>query len=140
VSIRLAETDDQIQRCFPVMVQLRPKLNGDEFVSRVRRQMAESGYQLAFIETGGHVVANAGFRISECLSAGKYLYVDDLIVDENTRSNGYGQQLTDWLINYARTHHCDEFRLDSGVQRFAAHRFYFRQRMVISAYHFTLPL
>lgn len=138
--ILLAQTDDQIQRCFPVMVQLRPHLQASEFVTRVRRQMAESGYQLAFVETDNQVVANAGFRISECLSAGKYLYVDDLIVGEQSRSSGYGQQLTDWLIDHARDHNCDEFRLDSGVQRFAAHRFYFRQRMVISAYHFTCPL
>jgi hypothetical protein len=30
--------------------------------------------------------------------------------------------------------------LDSGVQRFAAHRFYFRERMWISRHHFSLEL
>jgi hypothetical protein len=30
--------------------------------------------------------------------------------------------------------------LDSGVHRHDAHRFYLRERMLISAHHFTKPL
>ena len=36
----------------------------------------------------------------------------------------------------ARGQSCDNFELDSGVQRAAAHRFYFRERMHVAAYHF----
>ena len=49
-------------------------------------------------------------------------------------------RLLDWLAGQAREHQCDVLELDSGVQRFDAHRFYFRERMKISAYHFIRPL
>jgi ribosomal protein S18 acetylase RimI-like enzyme len=52
-----------------------------------------AGYQLAFLATDNRVVAVAGFRISQNLAYGKFLYVDDLVVDETARSHGYGKFL-----------------------------------------------
>jgi GNAT superfamily N-acetyltransferase len=56
------------------------------------------------------------------------------------RSRGYGDQLLDWLVDHACGLGCDQLHLDSGVQRFAAHRFYLRNRMDITAHHFALKL
>ncbi len=139
--IQFAKSDREINACFPVMFQLRPHLDPAEFVARVRRQQ-QGGYQLAFLtgENLAEVKAVAGLRISECLSYGKFLYVDDLVTLEDDRSQGYGEQILNWLIAYAKEQDCAEFHLDSGVQRFAAHRFYFRHRLTISCYHFVLKL
>ena len=110
-----------------------------EFVARVRRQQ-RTGYELAFVEHDGAVKAVAGFRLMENLPWGKFLYVDDLVTDEAVRSHGHGQKIFAWLIERARAAGCAEFHLDSGVQRFGAHRFYLGQRMDISAHHFALKL
>ncbi|MEH2057620.1 MAG: GNAT family N-acetyltransferase [Nostoc sp.] len=139
MSIQLVESDFQILACFPVMSQLRPHLEQSKFVEQVRYQMKE-GYQLAFLEVEKQAVAIAGFRISSCLASGKFLYIDDLVVDELNRSHGYGKQLFQWLIEYARNHECKHLSLDSGVQRFAAHRFYLIQRMSITSHHFSIEL
>jgi GNAT superfamily N-acetyltransferase len=137
--VQLAETNAQILACFPVILQLRPFLEITDFVKRVREQML-AGYQLAFLATDNRVVAVAGFRISQNLAYGKFLYVDDLVVDETERSHGYGEQLFNWLIEYAKQNHCQQLHLDSGVQRFDAHRFYLRHRMKIASHHFSLDL
>ncbi|MDZ8108300.1 MAG: GNAT family N-acetyltransferase [Nostoc sp. DedQUE12a] len=139
MSIQLAESDIQILGCFAVMSQLRPHLEEDKFIEQVRYQMKE-GYKIAFLEIDEQTLAVAGFRISTCLSAGKFLYIDDLVVDEWKRSQNYGQQLFQWLIEYATNNHCQQLSLDSGVQRFAAHRFYLTQRMSITAHHFSIEL
>jgi GNAT superfamily N-acetyltransferase len=139
MSIHLAESDFQILGCFPVISQLRPHLEQDNFVEQVRYQMKE-GYQLAFLEVEKQALAVAGFRISNCLASGKFLYIDDLVVDEFKRSHSYGQQLFQWLIEYAKAHDCKHLSLDSGVQRFAAHRFYLMQRMSITSHHFSMEL
>ncbi len=138
--IARAETDAEIAACFPVMVQLRPHLNASEFVATVRRMMKE-GFLLARLsDDAGVVRAVAGYRFHEKLFSGRTLYVDDLVTDEASRSRGHGAALLQWLIAEARTAGCDVFELDSGVQRRDAHRFYFRERMHISSYHFVLPL
>src|SRR5690349_19521996 len=119
--IHLAESDEQIHRCFAVMAELRTHIVEREFVERVRRQQRESGYQLAFVEDSGLVRALAGFRIAEFLAWGKTLYVDDLVTTSAERSRGHGRALFDWLLAHAKANACAEFHLDSGVQRFDAH-------------------
>ncbi len=137
-AIFLATTDAEITRCFPVLAQLRPHLAESEFLTRVRRQQETQGYGLAFAEDAGSTVAAAGFRILENLAWGRFLYVDDLVTDAATRSAGHGSALFDWLVARARAENCDALHLDSGVQRFAAHRFYLRHRMDITSHHFAL--
>lgn len=141
-NIFLAKDDDEIRSCYPVMVELRPHVQPDEFLVRVRRQQEIAGYELAYVadEVDGEVKAVAGFRISESLAWGKYLYVDDLVSKSGERSKGYGGNLFDWLVGYAKENNCDQFHLDSGVQRFAAHRFYLIKRMLIEGHHFGLKL
>jgi GNAT superfamily N-acetyltransferase len=139
VRIALAVRDDEIMSCYAVMSELRPHVSADDFLPRVRRQMEIAGYKLAYL-ADGEVKAVAGFRISECLAWGSFMYVDDLVSKDGERSKGYGGQLFDWLVEYARGEGCEQFHLDSGVQRFAAHRFYLAKRMSIEAHHFGLKL
>lgn len=139
MNIELAETDAAIADCFDVMVQLRPALQRDTFVTRVRDQQAR-GYLLASARADGQVVAVAGFRHVLCLAWGESIYVDDLVTDGGGRSRGHGRALLRWLIERARQHGCAQLHLDSGVQRFSAHRFYLREGMHISSHHFALAL
>ncbi|MEH2302796.1 MAG: GNAT family N-acetyltransferase [Nostoc sp.] len=139
MSIQLGESNFQILKCFPIMSRLRPHLEQAKFVEQVRYQMKE-GYQLVFLEVKQQTVGVAGFRIYTCLALGKLLYIDDLVVDELKRSQSYGKQLFQWLIEYAINHDCEYLSLDSGVQRFAAHRFYLMQRMSITSHHFGIEL
>ena len=142
--IRPAQSDEEIARCYPVMAQLRPHLEADAFVARVRRQETD-GYRLALAEDGtedggGAVVAATGYRVFECLHSGRTLYVDDLVTDSARRGEGWGRRMLEWLAATARTEGCAALTLDSGVQRHDAHRFYLRERMRISAHHFDLDL
>jgi len=136
--IRTAETDADIARCFPVMSQLRPHLTADQFVAQVQRQRAVDRFHLAYLAALDIVRAVAGFRFGECLAWGRFLYVDDLVTDSTVRSQGFGGELFDWLVKQAADDGCDQLHLDSGVQRFDAHRFYLGKRMAITCHHFTI--
>ena len=102
--------------------------------------MAQERWRLAFVEDEDDIVAVAGFRLLECLSTGKTLYVDDLVTSEDRRSKGHGESLMHWLEDRARKAGCQTFSLDSGTQRTGAHRFYFRMGMVIPSFHFAKKL
>lgn len=137
--IHLAQSDDDIAATFGVMHQLRTKLVESEYVALVRKQQAQ-GYLVAYVREGEQVVAAAGFRLSRSLAWGDFVYIDDLVTDANTRSAGHGTRLLKWIIEYGRARGCKELHLDSGVQRFAAHRFYLRERMDITCHHFYLSI
>jgi GNAT superfamily N-acetyltransferase len=139
VTVDRIESDEDILSTSEVMRQLRPHIAPDDYLPRVRRMMA-GGFRLAAVRDNGIVRAVAGYRFMEMLYCGHILYVDDLVTDERGRSKGYGKRLLDWLREQARSHNCDELHLDSGVQREHAHRFYFREGLTITAYHFRTKL
>jgi GNAT superfamily N-acetyltransferase len=138
-AIKIAATREQIDRCFGVMRQLRPKLTASEFAGRVETQQRE-GYRLAYLEHEGAVASVAGFRVMHVLWSGKTMYVDDLVTDEAMRSRGFGEALVRWLMDLARQEDCETFSLDSGTHRHHAHAFYFRQGLAITDFHFQKPL
>jgi GNAT superfamily N-acetyltransferase len=137
--IIIATTNEEIASCYPVMAELRPHIKLEEFVERIRHQTEIADYRLACV-VDTEVKAVAGYRISQNLAWGNFLYVDDLVSKSGDRSRGYGGALFDWLVNHAREQGCDQFHLDSGVQRFDAHRFYLAKRMAIEAHHFGMKL
>ncbi len=139
VEISLAQTDEEISACFAVMHQLRTHLVASDFLQRIRLQQ-RGGFRICYLSDGGIVRSVAGFRMIENLASGRVLYVDDLVTDSNVRSRGFGQRIFEWLLREAKTAGCNTLELDSGVQRFGAHRFYLRNRMDISSHHFRVHL
>ena len=108
---------------------------------QIQRQQ-QTGYRLAYSvdESNGETICVAGFVIQEKLAWGRHMYVDDLVTSENARNTGAGTQMITWLTDYGRQHGCGELHLDSGVQRFAAHRFYLREGFEIRSHHFMKVL
>jgi GNAT superfamily N-acetyltransferase len=137
--VREAVTEEEVAATYPVMQELRPHLPEEGYPDRVRR-MREFGYRLAAVIGEGEARAVAGFRVQEFMAWGRLLSVDDLATAEASRSRGYGKVLLDWLAGEARRESCEQLHLDSGVQRAAAHRFYFRESMGIASFHFARTL
>ncbi|PCJ14674.1 MAG: GNAT family N-acetyltransferase [Gammaproteobacteria bacterium] len=137
--LKRAVTDQEIEACFDVMSELRPQLKRQQFLEIVRG-MEQDGYRLAGIMDQGRVVAVAGYRIATNLFMGKHLYVDDLVTSETVRSQGYGEQMIQWLRDEAVDAGCNYYHLDSGTHRDQAHKFYFKQGMTIASYHFSEKL
>lgn len=118
-----------------LLQQLRPEYQLSELEKQVNRQL-QQGYLVAYVKEDQDMLAVAGFSISEKLGWGKHLYIDDLVANEQKRSQGAGALLMDWLKDYAKQQGCEQIHLDSGVNRFAAHKFYLRENFTISSHHF----
>ncbi|NNC63677.1 MAG: GNAT family N-acetyltransferase [Gammaproteobacteria bacterium] len=134
---KLAESDAELERIAPVMLQLRSHFDAHSLFERIKLQQAD-GYQVAYVESDGQVLCVAGFVLGFKLAWGKHVYVDDLITDESRRSSGAGKCMVDWLKAYAREQGCEQLHLDSGVTRFAAHKFYLREGFRISSHHMAI--
>lgn len=114
--------------------QLRPQMDMDH-VNQMLRVFAGGGRMVVAVEDEA-VVGLAVYRIYENTFEGRQLYVDDLVSEQSQRSTGIGKALMDHLMQIAKDEKCIGFNLDSGVQRAQAHKFYFREGMVVSAFHF----
>jgi GNAT superfamily N-acetyltransferase len=114
--------------------QLRPHLAAD-YAGRMQEVFA-GGAEMAVAEEGGRVLGITVFRILEKTHSGRELYCDDLVTDEAQRSSGVGHALVAYMERTCRERDCDTLALDSGTQRQQAHRFYFREGMTITSFHF----
>ena len=127
-----------LARAEPVHRQLRPGLPAD-YSGRLRCIFA-NGARMSVATEDTSVRGVALWRVIENTWEGRRLYVDDLITDEAHRSRGIGKTLLAYLEATARRLGCDALALDSGTQRTDAHRFYFREGMVIPAFSFRKTL
>ncbi|PQZ64472.1 GNAT family N-acetyltransferase [Achromobacter sp. MYb9] len=134
------DTDDELRACLPLMRELRPHLSGaDDFVARITRMRADR-YRLLAAVDAGQVVALAGYRYQENLIYGRFMYVDDLVVDSTRRGGRWGARLLQALDGMARDAGCARFVLDTGLSNALAQRFYFRQGLLTSAIRFSKSL
>jgi len=137
--ILLATDIEQIKRCAPVLRELRTFLTEEQIIDCIQQQTPD-GYRLAYVEAAGLVTSVAGYRVTRNLTYGKFLYIDDLVTRADQKRNGHAGQLIEWLCRHAQDQGCSFLVLDSGVQRFEAHRFYLAHRMDITAHHFARKL
>jgi GNAT superfamily N-acetyltransferase len=114
--------------------QLRPHLPPD-YVGRMRQVLA-GGAEMAVAVVDGKVAGVTVFRILEKTHSGRDLYCDDLVTDAGRRSSGVGRALMQYMEKVCRERRCDTFSLDSGTHRQQAHKFYFREGMTITSFHF----
>lgn len=137
MQVHLARSDADVAKVSGVLLELRTAFDREALIAQIREQQ-RSGYQLAYVEAAGEVLCVAGFVVTTKLAWGKHLYVDDLVTSELRRSRGAGAQMIAWLKAHARALGCRQLHLDSGVQRFAAHRFYLREGFAITSHHFAI--
>jgi GNAT superfamily N-acetyltransferase len=130
-----------LPKALPVHRQLRPALPGDDAAYAANMQRVFSGgARMSVAAVGEGVAGVAVYRIYENTWDGLRMYVDDLVTDEARRSSGVGHALMEHLQGIARLAGCVWYTLDSGTHRGQAHKFYFREGMVISSFHFKKPL
>jgi hypothetical protein len=121
-----------------VHLQLRPHLAGN-YVPRMREVIA-AGAEMAVALDRGDVLGVAVYRMVERTFSGREMYCDDLVTDETRRSTGVGHALMEHMRSLCAGRRVDAFTLDSGVQRGQAHKFYFREGMTVTSFHFTQVL
>ena len=68
------------------------------------------------------------------------MYVPELIVSQNYRSNGIGKKLINFSIDIGKEKKCHRMRLESGNQRTESHKFYRNLGFENSSIFFTKNL
>jgi GNAT superfamily N-acetyltransferase len=143
VDVRLVDLEPGDQRLaaevLPVLRELRAHLDEASFAA-VYAEGHPQGLRFTAAYDGDRCVGVAGWRLIASTHTIRKLHVDDLVTRAGARSAGVGHALLAELETRARAAGCTAVDLDSGVQRFDAHRFYLRERMAITSHHFGKQL
>ena len=113
IEFALVETETDCLASFAVMQQLRPHLtDAASFAAQVQRQRLY----------------------------GKFIYVDDLVVDATLQRRRLGEQLLGRVRAETRARGYRYLVLDTGLHMALAQRFYFRQGLLPRGMHFSQDL
>lgn len=118
---------EDLDRAFPVMKELRPHLDLEDFKRLVMLAHTADGYRLVAREDRGVIRALMGYRILHDLVHGSHLYIDDLVTTKDSRSQGHGAELLKYAESEARRLGLSGLRLSTGVENEAGRRFYERE-------------
>ena len=129
----------ELARILPLIRELNPAIPEAVLAQRLE-EMTQGGYQCVAALRNDRCIGVAGLWIGTRFWCGRYLDVDNVVVDPRYRSMGVGQRLTDWIERYARDQACAVLVLDAYVTNHRAHAFYKRNGFRIVGYHFVKNL
>jgi len=124
-----------------LLVTLNPETPVDVIQERLQTILAEHPhYHLVGAFAGEHLAGIAAAWIATKIWCGRYLEIDNLVVDPAQRSSGIGSLLIRHLEGIAREKDCKIVVLDSYVSNHPSHRLYYRLGFEVWGYHFVKPI
>jgi ribosomal protein S18 acetylase RimI-like enzyme len=97
-------------------------------------------YQIFGAFCGEKLVGVAGAWIATKIWCGRYLEIDNIVVDPTVRSSGVGSKLIEHLEAIGKECECTIIVLDSYTANRPSHRLYHRLGFEIWGFHFVKPI
>ena len=126
-------TPQQVTAACDLLEQMYPN-QPPERVHDYIPKMLEEGWKMIGIFDGDRCDATIMYITGIRMFCGKYLQSDSLFIRPEARRQGYSAALFDWLENKANELGCDRLILESLVESFNAHKFFFQQGYHIRGY------
>lgn len=129
---------EQLFDAAKMLAFLNPETPVETLAARLKVLFVEHPhYQLFGAFTEGKLSGVAGAWIAAKIWCGRYLEIDNLIVDPAARSSGIGTRLIERLVQLAEEQDCKIITLDSYSSNHASHRLYHRLGFEIWGFHFV---
>ncbi len=131
--------ESELTTILPLIQILNPDVPPATLALRLEA-MRKEGYRCAGAFAGERCIAIAGLWFGTRFWCGRYVDIDNVIVEESWRRQGIGQALIAWIEDYARRQGCEKAVLDAYVTNEGAHRFYMGYGYRIVGFHFDRNL
>lgn len=130
----------EMRESYRLIKQLNPEITEEMYLSRLPA-MIKAGYSQVIIrDPEDHIIALSGIWINTKIYCGKYLEMDNVVVDMLVRASGVGSILFTHVEEMARKNGCDCIMLDAYKENIRAHGFYVRKGFVSRGFHFIKKL
>jgi GNAT superfamily N-acetyltransferase len=140
IVIKEIKTAAEWRAIYPLIRQLNPGMKRPDFDRLLKHIRAQDGYRCIGAYRGGTLAGITGIWSSHRFWCGKYMEIDNFVVDQRQRSAGIGKLLNDWVEKEAKKGGCNIVIADSYSYNHASHRFYMRERYILKGFCFVKEL
>ena len=103
-------------------------------------EMSQQNYRCAVITHKEEVVGVSGLWFCTRHYIGKSVELDHVYIKPKFRNKGLGKQFMDWIYAYVKQKNCNSVELNTYVQNYPSHKFYYNEGFEILGYHFLKKL
>lgn len=133
--IRILTQKADMLPLYPLIRQLSPGVTEERYAYLLDDMLAH-GYRMAAVFEDSACLGLSGFWVSSKIYSGRYMELDNVVIDSEHRSKGVGKMLYDFLLDVALQEGCEMLMLDAYLENERAHAFYEREGFIKRGYHF----
>ncbi|WP_397363589.1 GNAT family N-acetyltransferase [Olleya sp. R77988] len=130
----------EINSVIPLIQKLTNNKNSDAVLITRFADMITQNYECAGVFDGDVLIGVSGLWFQTRHYAGKSMEVDHVYIEEAYQGKGLGKQFFKWLYDYAKSKGCVISELNTYVQNYPSHKFYYNEGYEIFGYHFYKTL
>ncbi|WP_439151447.1 GNAT family N-acetyltransferase [Winogradskyella sp.] len=111
------------------------KISIENLTSRFN-EMITQNYECAGVYVNGKLIGISGLWYCTRHYAGKSVELDHVYIMPEYRNKGLGKEFMDWIQTYVKVKGCQSTELNTYVQNYPSHKFYYNEGYEIWGYHF----
>ena len=129
-----------IHTVIPLMQKFTENKFSDEVLKQRFSEMVTQNYECAGIYDEDQLIGITGLWYCTRHYSGKSVEVDHVYIDDAYQGKGLGKQFFSWIYEYVRSRGCEAVELNTYVQNYPSHKFYYNEGFQILGYHFLKRL
>ncbi len=130
---------ENITLILPLMRLINTKTPEKLLEERIK-EMASQNYKCLGVFEGEKLIGICGLWYMTRHYCGRSIEADHVIILDEYKNKGIGNQLFDWIFDYAKAENIEASELNSYVENPRSHKFYYNLGYEIKGFHFVKNL
>ena len=127
---------NEINSIIPMVQELSENKISNSVMEARFMEMTTQNYECAVVYDNENLIGVTGLWFCTRHYSGKSVELDHVIIDENYRNKGLGKEFMMWIECYVREKGYEAIELNTYVQNYPSHKFYYNLGFEILGYHF----
>ena len=133
-------SNDDFDQIIPLVYELNEERVSRNLLKSRFDEMKEQNYECATVFDGDDLIGVSGLWFCTRHYMGKSVELDHVYLKPEHRGHGLGKQFMAWIYNYVKKKGCNSVELNTYVQNYPSHKFYYNEGFEILGYHFLKTL
>jgi len=130
----------EIKSIIPLVKELSGHKVSDTLLEARFTEMVEQNYECAVVFHEDKLIGVTGLWYCTRHYSGKSVELDHVIIDKRYRNSGLGKSFMEWIEGYIKAKGYEALELNTYVQNYPSHKFYYNLGFEILGYHFVKKL